>query len=388
MQLAAYNRDYGAVSLGQYKIPYQDDIVIVTRAFNPPNAFTPASIVPALRDAKGFAVDFLKKAPKAGPMAAQLQRNMTAAVRQLDYLIKIFVASKSPKFVFSYKHKTFTDVKNAILQVYKVASEWTDVGEVISDARAQLKYDLKSRALFPLRAVGYKPKAPVKAAWKPTVAKKAPTLPSAVTPAMAAAQLQNALRNLGSLTRDPILSAIKADGKLGPGTTRAVNQAFTRHIGPGSAVAPLRTGRLTVKDVNVNSAQITAALNAEIGRRRDVLMRTTPTPAPGPGPAPAPEPAPVPDYYTPTPRPAPRPTPRPRPAPRPGPRPAPPPRPEPGPDISPDIGPSPEPGPGPEPSGGGGLSTGAKVGMAAGGIVVLGALGYMLFGGRDDEPRG
>jgi peptidoglycan hydrolase-like protein with peptidoglycan-binding domain len=371
MQLAAYNRDFGAVSLGQYKIPYQDDIVIVTRAFNPPNAFTSASILPALASAKSFALDFLKKTPAAGPRAPSLQRDMAAAIRQIDYLSSIFEKAKGSKFVFDYRHKTFQDVKAAILQVYKVASQWVEVGEVISLARRQLGRDL-ARGVLPLRLL-IKPKSEPKP-YKPTVAKKPPVLPGAISPAMAAAQLQNALRNLGSLTRDPILSSVVADGKIGPGTTRAVNQAFTRHIGPGSAVAPLRTGRLTVKDVNVNTRQITAALNAEIARRREVMMR----PAPGPAPSPMPAEMPPPEYLPPAPAPAPakrKLAPTPRPSDR---RFAPTPKP-PGYDEVPPA-PPPELPPGAEKPG---LSTGAKIGIAAGGVVVLGVLGYMIFGGGE-----
>lgn len=99
-------------------------------------------------------------------------------------------------------------------------------------------------------------------------------------------QLQAAIRALGTAVRDKSI-VIAADGVLGPGTARAVNIVFTRHIGPGQAPANYRTGALTVAQIASQAATMTQIVQRELSRRAG--MATVPAPAPRPG-APAPRP--------------------------------------------------------------------------------------------------
>ncbi len=46
-----------------------------------------------------------------------------------------------------------------------------------------------------------------------------------------AAQLQNALRALGTTSGDPVLMAVTVDGVVGPKTVSAVNRALSQYIG-------------------------------------------------------------------------------------------------------------------------------------------------------------
>lgn len=85
--------------------------------------------------------------------------------------------------------------------------------------------------------------------------------------APAATALQNALRALGKATKDTILTAVAADGVIGPATQAAVNRALTAHIGSGQAPAALRTGTLTVSAIAQNATQIGGLVTAEVGRR-------------------------------------------------------------------------------------------------------------------------
>ncbi len=87
------------------------------------------------------------------------------------------------------------------------------------------------------------------------------------TRAPAAAALQDALRALGNAVRDGALMKIKSDGLIGPGTTAAVNHAFTTHIGPGQAAPGFRTGALTTYQVAQNAIALAQIANAEAKRR-------------------------------------------------------------------------------------------------------------------------
>ena len=64
----------------------------------------------------------------------------------------------------------------------------------------------------------------------------------------AVAQLQTALNALSTATRDRSI-ALTADGVAGPATVRAVNRAFTVHIGPGQAPATFRTGTVPLTTI-------------------------------------------------------------------------------------------------------------------------------------------
>jgi hypothetical protein len=80
-------------------------------------------------------------------------------------------------------------------------------------------------------------------------------------------RLQAALATLGKIAKSPSLSAIKADGALGPKTVAAVNLAFTKHLGPGQAPAELRTGALTLAFIATNANSLAGLIETEVRRR-------------------------------------------------------------------------------------------------------------------------
>ena len=94
---------------------------------------------------------------------------------------------------------------------------------------------------------------------------------SLLTPAGAKAnikRLQAALAALGKrIAGDKILSAVKADGAIGPKTVAATNRAFTLAIGPGQAPAQYRTGKLTSADVTNMSYTLATLVETEVSRR-------------------------------------------------------------------------------------------------------------------------
>lgn len=79
--------------------------------------------------------------------------------------------------------------------------------------------------------------------------------------------LQNALVSLGRAVNDPQLKALKIDGFIGPATQKAVNQAFTTHIGAGQATPDLRTGKILLEQVAENAKTLTQILATEVQRR-------------------------------------------------------------------------------------------------------------------------
>jgi len=143
-----------------------------------------------------------------------------------------------------------------------------------------------------------------------------------VPPSRAIKGLQNALRLLARAARDGSLM-VGVDGRPGPRTVAAVNNAFTRHIGAGQAPAALRTGRLTAADVAKNAQTLGVLALTEVKRRRAavtgvkrVARRPAPAPRPaavrrfrpirrpgtiipGPTPGPMPMPGPAPETMTP-----------------------------------------------------------------------------------------
>jgi lysozyme family protein len=101
---------------------------------------------------------------------------------------------------------------------------------------------------------------------KPTVA--TPVTPSTMKALIA--NLQRALAQLGTVVRDGVLMAIKADGAIGPKTVVAVNRAFTTHIGAGQSPAQFRTGRLTTPEIQASAPALTVLLSKEASRRAAV----------------------------------------------------------------------------------------------------------------------
>lgn len=79
--------------------------------------------------------------------------------------------------------------------------------------------------------------------------------------------LQQALANLGQLVGDPALSAIVADGMIGPKTVAAVNRAFVTYIAAAYAPAEFKTGRLVAQAVAARASQLTDLVNRENVRR-------------------------------------------------------------------------------------------------------------------------
>lgn len=158
--------------------------------------------------------------------------------------------------------------------------------------------------------------------------------------------LQTALQRLAEMTRDRTLDIV-ADGIVGPGTTRAVNQALAQHVKGGTV--GLQSGLFNVEDVQKNVVMLTSILRAELERRAAGFGPVAPPPS-----VPAPPPEPV--------APAPPAPPEPLP-PTPFTPPAPPP---------PTVAPLPPPAPAP------GIPVGYLIG---GGIVVAGLLGLLLMAG-------
>jgi hypothetical protein len=79
--------------------------------------------------------------------------------------------------------------------------------------------------------------------------------------------LQDALRALGTATRDSTLMKLTADGLIGPATAAAMNRAFTAHIGSGQADASLRTGKVTTAVILSKLPLITSIVLREVERR-------------------------------------------------------------------------------------------------------------------------
>jgi lysozyme family protein len=94
-------------------------------------------------------------------------------------------------------------------------------------------------------------------------------------PRQAAMELQQGLNALAAQTRDNRLK-VGVDGKIGPGTARAVNIALTTHVGPGQAPAGLRTGTLSVSMITSAATQIATIINTEARRRSDQSQNTGP----------------------------------------------------------------------------------------------------------------
>lgn len=100
-------------------------------------------------------------------------------------------------------------------------------------------------------------------------------------PKQAAIELQQALNYLAQESHDKRLK-VGVDGKIGPGTTKAVNIALTTHVGPGQAPAGLRTGTLSTSMVTAAATQIGTIIRTEAARRVDKRQNTGPG-AFGPG---------------------------------------------------------------------------------------------------------
>ncbi len=107
-------------------------------------------------------------------------------------------------------------------------------------------------------------------------------------PRQAAMELQQALNYLAQESRDKRLQ-VKVDGKIGPGTAKAVNIALTTHVGPYQAPAGLRTGTLSVATIIAGATQIGAIIRKEAARRVELRSNTGPGAfGPGGGGAPVP----------------------------------------------------------------------------------------------------
>lgn len=83
----------------------------------------------------------------------------------------------------------------------------------------------------------------------------------------AAKRLQAALATLGKIAKSAKLMAVKVDGAIGTATLAAVNWAFTKHIGPGQALAQYRTGKMPLAYVRANANPLAEVVEAEIARR-------------------------------------------------------------------------------------------------------------------------
>lgn len=81
------------------------------------------------------------------------------------------------------------------------------------------------------------------------------------------AAMQRAIRDFGSVIRDPALIKLAVDGLIGPKTAAAANRMLRQHIGAGQAPENLRTGVLTPAQVAASAAQITQLVTAEAHRR-------------------------------------------------------------------------------------------------------------------------
>lgn len=106
-------------------------------------------------------------------------------------------------------------------------------------------------------------------------------------------QLQQALRTLGQLVRDPVLQ-IKPDGIVGPATRRAVNAALVKYMAR-TAPARIRKGNLTINTITKHADDLFNRVTAEVTLRRKGRTVAADTEVPAalrPGPAPAPAPAP------------------------------------------------------------------------------------------------
>lgn len=142
------------------KVPYQDELVRITRSFNAGAGFTAASILPALDEARKFAAGFRKQAAadrspamdkirKAfgatpGTVRQQIRRDLGKAIGQLDYLVKHLQGKGQAPYIFKAGHKTFQDVKQAMLVPYMLASTWSDVIHASNANSAELFADLKT----------------------------------------------------------------------------------------------------------------------------------------------------------------------------------------------------------------------------------------------------
>lgn len=121
-----------------------------------------------------------------------------------------------------------------------------------------------------------------KGAVQPTLPTPTPTAPApAPTARVNVARMQRNVTELGKLVKDSALS-IRADGIVGPKTTKAVNRAFAKYVrgGPSS----LRQ-TLSVAQVNALADEISTTLTSEISRRLSEAKPPKPTP-----PEPEPEP--------------------------------------------------------------------------------------------------
>jgi lysozyme family protein len=140
--------------------------------------------------------------------------------------------------------------------------------------------------------------------WGDTITQACPvgwaTTPNGNCTGPDAAPLQRALAALGNTVGDTSLSSISIDGVIGPGTTAAVNRAFTVHIGPGQAAARFRTGALTQAQVANEAALETSVILAEVTRRGGaVVVAKTPISTPSSSYAPPKPPAVATTVYVP-----------------------------------------------------------------------------------------
>ena len=86
-------------------------------------------------------------------------------------------------------------------------------------------------------------------------------------PSQPVAELQTALKALGSGVKDTILRNITVDGVIGPKTTSATNRALTVHVGAGQAAARYRTGSLSQEQVRSEASMLASIIGNEAARR-------------------------------------------------------------------------------------------------------------------------
>lgn len=97
-------------------------------------------------------------------------------------------------------------------------------------------------------------------------------------------RLQNAVRTLGQMVSDSALTAVAADGIIGPKTSAAINRALVQYV--DGAPSQLRSGKLTIATVVSNLGPITEAVEGAIAGMQSskaetarVAQEAAPTPS-------------------------------------------------------------------------------------------------------------
>ena len=144
-------------------IPYQGTITKIVRDFNVKKGFTARSAQPLLADALTFARAFMRtiddyRWPSAeairlkigAPLATirgQIKNKLAGVIKQLDYLLALMKKQEASPFVFTAQHQTWHHVRQAILQPYYLASEYTVVVATGNAAEMQLLVDMGKNLL-------------------------------------------------------------------------------------------------------------------------------------------------------------------------------------------------------------------------------------------------